>query len=254
MNLLGQTGILYGVVGLAVAAAVYLSPGPLGRRRANVLLAIPFWPLYLPLLLARPQGGLAPHADALPADEMTAAIRQVDLELSATLSTLDGSGVETTGEREGLAVLLDAWISQAERIREMDRLLALSSGAPGEGRPPHQEPLERFQQVRRQSYDDLMARLARVRELVSMIHLARFTNAPATQVRDLLARIQEFSTPGNLAAPDRSATCLAPAVRTVPARRPARSPSLPAAAPVDSRAPAPPDSGPSADESFPPPG
>ena len=46
-----------------------------------------------------------------------------------------------------------------------------------------------MRQVRHKTWNDLMARLAWVRELVSMIHLARFTGAPAASVRELLAQI-----------------------------------------------------------------
>ena len=53
----------------------------------NVFLAIPFWPLYLPLLLARPRGVVPPRLDSLPDDKMTSAILQVERELSAVLST-----------------------------------------------------------------------------------------------------------------------------------------------------------------------
>ena len=112
MNMLGPTVVLYAVVGAGVAAAVYLSPGMVSGRRVNVLLAIPFWPLYLPLLLARPRTDVTPGTDSLPDDKMTAAILQVDGELSTVLSTLDGWAVEVRAdEKERLALLRDAPVS-----------------------------------------------------------------------------------------------------------------------------------------------
>ena len=48
---------------------------------------------------------------------------------------------------------------------------------------------ERLRRVRRHAYDDLMGTLAWVRELVSMIHLAKFTGAPASRAGELVAQI-----------------------------------------------------------------
>ena len=49
--------------------------------------------------------------------------------------------------------------------------------------------LERLRQVRSRAYDDLMGTLAWVRELVSMIHLAKYTGAPASRAEELVAQI-----------------------------------------------------------------
>jgi hypothetical protein len=43
--------------------------------------------------------------------------------------------------------------------------------------------------VRNQAFEDLMGTLAWVRELVSMIHLAKFTGAPASRAEELVAQI-----------------------------------------------------------------
>jgi hypothetical protein len=52
-----------------------------------------------------------------------------------------------------------------------------------------QQNLERLRQVRNRAYEDLMGTLAWVRELVSMIHLAKFTGAPASRAEELVAQI-----------------------------------------------------------------
>ena len=49
--------------------------------------------------------------------------------------------------------------------------------------------LARLHDVRNQAYEDLMGTLAWVRELVSMIHLAKFTGAPASRAEELVAQI-----------------------------------------------------------------
>ncbi len=43
--------------------------------------------------------------------------------------------------------------------------------------------------MRERTYQDLIATLAWVRELVSMIHLAKFTGAPASRAEELVAQI-----------------------------------------------------------------
>lgn len=203
MTLLGQTLVLYALVGIAVAVAVYLSElaGDQGDCWFRIGSAVPFWPLYLPLLLAGARA-TPPEKPAVPPplkDEMTAAIAQVDAELDAALHGLDGWASDVLAREKGrLDELRVAWNLQAERIREMDRLLAL----PDTSVPPattnerlrhsqraRQQNLERLRRVRQRAYDDLMGMLAWVRELVSMIHLAKFTGAPAARAEELLAQI-----------------------------------------------------------------
>ncbi len=52
-----------------------------------------------------------------------------------------------------------------------------------------QQNIERLRLVRQRVYDDLLGNLAWVRELVSMIHLAKFTGAPASRAEELVAQI-----------------------------------------------------------------
>ncbi len=49
--------------------------------------------------------------------------------------------------------------------------------------------LDRLRQVRQRTLDDLLGTLAWVRELVWMIHLAKFTGAPASRAEELVAQI-----------------------------------------------------------------
>jgi hypothetical protein len=212
MSLFGQTLVLYLVIGAGVAGAVYLAE-PAGRgpgRWFVVATAVAFWPLYLPLLLAPRRTGAGSPAVAPPAarDDLAAAIAQVDAELEAALGGLDGwaEGV-LVREKARLRDLRTAWLSQAARIREMDRVLALPEYA-GESAPEPPPPatpaagdrlrssrqarrqnVERLRRLRRRAYDDLMGSLAWVRELVSMIHLAKFSGAPAARAEELVAQI-----------------------------------------------------------------
>lgn len=51
------------------------------------------------------------------------------------------------------------------------------------------ENVQKLKQLRRQMYDDLMATLAWVRELVTMIHLAKYSGAPASRALELVRQI-----------------------------------------------------------------
>lgn len=51
------------------------------------------------------------------------------------------------------------------------------------------ENITRLMQLRRSMVDDLMATVAWVRELVTMIHLAKFTGAPASRAQELVKQI-----------------------------------------------------------------
>jgi hypothetical protein len=213
MSLFGQTLILYLVVGAGVAGAVYLTERS-GRGPGRWFLfatAVLFWPLYLPVLLAsgRTETGGPTDTPTAAQDELSAAISRVDAELSAALGGLDGWAEEVlTREKDRLRDLSAAWLAQARRIREMDRILSQPEYAE-EDRPdlpptsctsPAGDRLHNFRQARRQNverlrglrrraYDDLMGSLAWVRELVSMIHLAKFSGAPAARAEELVAQI-----------------------------------------------------------------
>ncbi|HEY7158760.1 MAG TPA: hypothetical protein VH575_32750 [Gemmataceae bacterium] len=199
MNIVGPTLLLYLLIGAGVAAALYLtdSPCPVGERLLRLATALPFWPLYLPILLARP-----PAVEPASEDECAHTIAVVERELDAALSSLnDWIGIAEEPRRR-IETLRAAWQAQSERIREMDRLLARPeySLAEEEASPvaaprvrqsltARQQNLERLRQVRQQIEADLLASLAWVRELASRIHLARFTDAPPARAEELLAAI-----------------------------------------------------------------
>jgi hypothetical protein len=204
MSLFGQTLILYLVIGLGVAAAVHLSGGR--GHWFRVVTAIPFWPLYVPVLLTRRGDGDADVSIMVPSprDDWAAAIARVDEELAAALNSLDGwaEGV-LARERGRIRDLRSVWLAQAQRIREMDRLLGLPETAVAAddlpavesddrlrtSRAARRQNLERLRALRKRAADDLAHSLAWVRELVSMIHLAKFGGAPAARAEELVAQI-----------------------------------------------------------------
>ena len=215
MSLLGSSLVLYLLIGLSVAGAVYVTDGARlpAERWFRVATAVPFWPLHLPVLLARARKespGTAARP-AVPGDEMAAAIAQVDAELEAALGSLDGWAEDVLARERGrIRELRTAWTAQAGRIRDMDYLLALPENAEPmrleesfsnkllstatgdrlrQSQRARQQNIERLRRLRQRAYDDLMGTLAWVRELVSMIHLAKFTGAPASRAEELVAQV-----------------------------------------------------------------
>jgi hypothetical protein len=210
-----ETLVVYFVVGAAVAVAVYVADGTRTISRTGFLLAtaVLFWPLYVPLLLSAraPMDGSPANAAKAHADEMAVAIGQVERELQAALSSLDGWAENAlAGEARRIGELCRALSAQAARIREMDELLLrtkvdhdAAGPTPGgehqagndaairwqKSRQARAQNLARLAHVRRRSHADLMATLAWIRELVSMIHLAKFTGAPASRAEELVAQI-----------------------------------------------------------------
>ena len=197
------TIIFYLLIGLGVATAVFAADSRRGGGDSafRAATALFFWPLYLPILLSGPRPGPSPETPVEPndGDAMARAIAQVEAELDLAIASLDGWVEDVLAhENDRLHELSTAWRAQADRIREMDRLLARAepavSGPEANDRwrrsdQSRRANLDRLQQVRGRAYEDLMGTLAWVRELVSMIHLAKFTGAPASRAEELVAQI-----------------------------------------------------------------
>ena len=209
-----ETLVFYLLVGIAVSAAMYWAEGARGTRRVMFLLGTSwlFWPLYLPILLSLRVKNLEQTAPRpRDTDEMAMAIDQVERELKSALSSLEGwPDAALAREKERAVELRAALSAQAIRIREMDALLAntkqtdnldnhsrpasaLDAAAADRWQKSQQAREQNFRRlatIRRQSHADLMAALAWIRELVSMIHLAKFTGAPVSRTEELVAQIE----------------------------------------------------------------
>jgi hypothetical protein len=209
----------YVVIGACVAAAIYLrEEGRTGRERGfRIASALFFWPLYLPLLLERQSrtNASGPLTSTAPVvDSLAQAIQQVEAELDAALGSLDGWAEEALAdEGRRLQELRSAWRFQADRIRQLDELLTASKLEVADPFAPDAavsdtggmsasvtdrrtrsdqarfENMRRLQQLRGRLLDDLLGTLAWVRELVTMIHLAKFSGAPASRAEELVSQI-----------------------------------------------------------------
>jgi hypothetical protein len=206
--------LFYLLIGGCVAVAVYLHDEQWtgGERAFRIATAFGFWPLYLPLLLERrsrlnTKGQLASPPAA--ADSLAQAIQQVESELDAALGSLDGWAEEALADEDRrLLELRGAWRFQADRIRQLDGLLAASGTEAADrlapdlsgmsacatdrrNRSDHAriENMRRLQELHGRLLDDLLGTLAWVRELVTMIHLAKFSGAPASRAEELVCQI-----------------------------------------------------------------
>ena len=207
------TLLFYLLIGGAVAVAVYQAWQDSHRRDRwfCTCTAVVFWPLYLPALLngrgplsSAEGSGVISEETSPPADELSAAIQQVETELDLALRSLDGwSDTVLAREQDRFAELRTAWHTQAGKIRELDRLLqqpsfaataidesAAQSEVPGaNSERGRRANIARLAAVRSRLHADLMNTLSCVRELVTMIHLAKYTGAPASRAEELVMQI-----------------------------------------------------------------
>jgi len=200
------TSIFYLLVGCGVAVAILLKDsrrvgfGNIGQALAAVF----FWPFFIPLLLESTATTIEPigwNNSYTSNDALAQAIAQVETELNGALSSLDGwSDAVLVPEQGRFDELRSAWRSQAERIRELDRLLsdpAFQDISDESKRDEHlsrseharRDNIARLKTIREQLRSDLFGTIAWVRELVTMIHLARYTGAPATRAEELVRQI-----------------------------------------------------------------
>ena len=205
---LSATLILYLMCGAGVAAAVLLRENATpGERLFKLIAAWLFWPLFVPSLLSAPAPPVRSAAlrNHTPADDkLSRAVARVEAELERALLSLDGWAEQTlANERDRLDELKLAWRAQAARIGELSDLLAelraddVAAGAASvaaDDRISHSEQsrldnIERLTNLRCQMEHDLLGTLAWVRELATMIHLAKYSGAPASRADELVSQI-----------------------------------------------------------------
>ncbi len=201
MNL-ATTALFYLLIGTAVATTMaVMNDGPVSARAFRTATAVVFWPLYLPMFMQDGSPVRKAQSAPMPLDDKSdlgRAITQVEEELDLALQGLDGwSDSVLAREQDRFTELRTAWRVQAGRIAELDQLLAQPSfRESGEPRMPLKPSeaarhgnIQRLQAIRRRLHEELVGTLAKVRELATMIHLAKYTGAPASRTADLVAQI-----------------------------------------------------------------
>jgi hypothetical protein len=216
MTLLDSTLLIYFLIGAGVAIAVYVSDlaRTPAQRNFQTAASLVFWPLFLPLLLQKgPAHRPAPAPELPSTDDLSKAIAQVDSELGEALRSVSVSGDFAGDVTDRLGELRWHWQAQADRIREMDRLLAQPEYAvpsdPILAEPSTErdgafspDPLgyglsgmgaiaERLRKVRDEANANLMGSLARVRQISALLQLARFTVESGNGSAELLGQIED---------------------------------------------------------------
>lgn len=210
MDLL-QTLLFYLVIGAGVSVAIAI--GDHGKwtfeRTFRAFCSLLFWPLFFPMLLARKEESPGSSSDDEDSgDDLSQTISTVRRELDSALNSMENWSDHTLeGEKERINELVTAWETLAQRIRAMDRVLARDDGDANDrgglftsGELAENDRVQRsvearrlhldyLSAVRKQTYADLIGTLASVRELVTMIHLARFTGEPASRAQELVEQI-----------------------------------------------------------------
>ena len=189
MGYLG-TALLYALIGVAVGVALILRE----RRPWLLLLAIPFWPLLAPFLLA---GARQPPRAAVPAD---ARIQRVQDEVLQALSGLTGLAEEVLApEVRRVHDLTSAMGAMSRRIAEMEALLSTPQFAPDAAEAQLREltsrgvpeddarvesvrsrlrNVERLRTLRDRTRADLERILLKLEEMASQLHVLKFAGRP----------------------------------------------------------------------------
>lgn len=199
---IGETLLFYLVIGVAVAVAVQARNSRMARESAfQTLSAIPFWPVYLPILLSAEPAPSKAETPSPPMeeDDMAIAIRQVEGELALALTSLDGwAEAALAGEADRIQALKSTWRAQAERMRDLDQVLSQLNASPcplsdsplaQRGDAIQRQNLDRLEEIRRLGHEELMTTLASVRGLATSIHVAKFTGAPLPRAEELVREI-----------------------------------------------------------------
>jgi len=204
-----STLVLYLMLGTGVAGALLVRDGLQGAAGATRLVtACLFWPIFVPVLLAplpaaQPDAAQAAISDAATGDPIQTEIVRVESELKGALQTLDGWAEGALAlEDARFDELSNAWRVQARRIRELGELLRASgdeSSPQSDGESTlvsiapsvraRRDNIQRLKQLHQRMQNDLLGNLAWVRELVTLIHLAKYTGAPASRAEELVAQI-----------------------------------------------------------------
>jgi len=137
----GVSVLFYLIVGTGVAIATWIGETPGGDGfRFRVLTSPLFWPIYLPVLLARRTviGTGEPMSIARrsrAADEMSSLIAKVESELEAAFRSLDGWAEKALADqREPIHELRIAWRQQADARKKKSQKVRKNQGTMKKGK------------------------------------------------------------------------------------------------------------------------
>lgn len=202
-----ETTIIYGIIGVVVAAALWMSGSSSGPARVGLFaLHVALWPFFAPILLARSGGaGPQPPVEATAAVKHDPRLRQVEEQLGAATAGLDGFADELLGPQMArLRNLTGSLAGMSRRLAEMDELLAtrefdeervreVLDAADDEVRIESVQArlrnIERLQEMRRSLSADYERAILKIEEISSQVSLLRFADHPEREVGELVEDI-----------------------------------------------------------------
>ena len=198
--------LLYCLIGLAVGIALVLRD----RRYWLLLVAIPFWPLLAPFLLASNKQQQAPPVQHRPAD---ARIERVQEEVLRAMAGLEGLAEEVLApEVTRIRDLASAMTAMSRRIAEMEALLATPQFAHDAAEAQLREltargvaeddarvqsvrarlrNVERLRTLRDRTRADLERILLKLEEMASQLHVLKFAGRPEGELLSAIKQIAD---------------------------------------------------------------
>jgi hypothetical protein len=129
-----------------------------------------------------------------PADDLDRVRSQVEEELAAALAGVERwAPAALARQRPRLEALCAAWADRVAHLRTLERMLSDPEAAPPDR--------ERWRRVGQRARSELLAVWAWVRELASMLRLARRSGAPAARAEELLGHLAAAAVGLSAAAP-----------------------------------------------------
>lgn len=181
------TLLLYLVTGTGVGAALAWRDAP--RWALWMTLGVAFWPVFLPLLWAPPRGDRPPGTDELaPLREEVAGLTRANPELEPLGRALRQAQA-TRRAAEELARLL----KQRQCEFAADEPAVARNARAQEAREARAADLERIRAARDEQEARYLGLIARVREIVTLAHLARYSEPSRAELAKQLGRIRDES-------------------------------------------------------------
>ena len=208
-----ETSIFYGIIGVVVAAAMWLSgTSKNGLARAGLFgVHAVLWPFFAPILLGRAVSGAEGDQRALEATSRDPRLCQAEEQLWAALSSLDGIAEDVLGPDMARVKSLTGSLEQmSHRLAEMDELLKSPEFDERRVRAALEEMdtqrqagdsarassirarlrnIERLEQMRRGLSADFERAILKIEEISSQISLLRFADHPEQEVGELIQDI-----------------------------------------------------------------
>jgi hypothetical protein len=204
-----ETSIIYGLVGLAVAAALVLreDQGGVARRAVTFVSGVAFWPVFAPVLFAG-------RARQPPSRRATfrGRIEDAQAQLLEALGRVQGMAEMVAPEVARVRGLAGSLEAMEERLGEMDEMLAtpefdtgvaqaaltdLARRGIADDDPRVQsvrsrlKNIERLKAMRERTCEDLERIVLKIEEMISRLQLLKFAGRPDAEVVQLFKEIAD---------------------------------------------------------------